>query len=93
MFHMNRVKIVYCAQCGWLPRSAWMAQELLNTFNIEIDELVLVPSTGGIFEIYANDKKIWSRKEKDGFPEIKNLKKLVRDQIAPDKELGHSDIG
>ena len=88
---MNSVKIVYCTQCGWLPRSAWMSQELLNTFTDSIDELVLVPSTGGIFEIYVNDKLTWSRKEKDGFPEIKELKKLVRDIIDPDKDLGHTD--
>ena len=88
---MNRVKIVYCTQCGWLPRSVWMAQELLNTFSDSIDELVLVPSKGGIFEIYVNDELTWSREEKNGFPEIKELKKLVRDIIDPDKDLGHTD--
>ena len=88
---MKRVKILYCTQCGWLPRSTWIAQELLNTFNKEIDELVLVPSTGGVFEVYANDKRIWSREEKGGFPEIRILKKLLRDEIAPDKKLGHTD--
>ena len=88
---MKRVRIVYCTQCGWLPRSTWIAQELLNTFDREIDELVLVPSTGGVFDIYANDKKVWSREEQNGFPEIKSLKQLIRDVIAPDKELGHTD--
>ena len=88
---MKKVKIVYCSRCGWLPRSTWIAQELLNTFNQEIDQLVLAPSTGGVFEIYADDKKIWSRKEQNGFPEIKQLKQLVRDVIAPEKELGHTD--
>ena len=88
---MSKVKIVYCTQCGWLTRSAWIAQELLNTFNEEIEELILAPSTGGVFEIYADDKRIWSRKEQNGFPEIKALKQLIRDEIAPDKKLGHSD--
>ena len=68
-----------------------MAQELLNTFPGVIDELTLVPSSGGIFEIYANDKMIWSRKEMDSFPEIKILKQLVRDEIAPGMDLGHTD--
>ena len=88
---MSKVKIVYCSQCGWLPRSTWIAQELLNTFTEEIEELILTPSTGGVFEVYANDKRIWSREEKNGFPEIKLLKQLIRDEIAPDKKLGHSD--
>ncbi len=88
---MNNVKIVYCTKCGWLPRTTWIAQELLNTFSETIDELILVPSTGGIFEIYVNEKIVWSRKEKEGFPEIKELKQLVRDIINPEMELGHSD--
>ena len=88
---MNRVKIVYCTQCGWLPRSTWIAQELLNTFSVEINELVLNPSSGGVFEIYANDKRVWSRKDNEGFPELKVLKRLIRDEIAPEKDLGHTD--
>jgi selenoprotein W-related protein len=68
-----------------------MAQELLTTFESEISELSLHPGTGGVFEVWVNDKRIWSRKEDGGFPEITRLKQLVRDQIAPDRSLGHSD--
>lgn len=50
-----------------------------------------MPGKGGIFEVYANEQLIWSRKERDRFPELKELKQLVRDIIAPDKHLGHSD--
>ena len=88
---MNKIKIVYCTQCGWLPRTTWMAQELLTTFSEEIDELKLVPSTGGIFEIYLNDKLVWSRKERKGFPEITKLKQVVRDEFNPQRSLGHID--
>jgi selenoprotein W-related protein len=87
----NQVTIVYCSQCRWLLRASWMAQELLSTFDSELDELTLKPSTGGIFEVYANGERIWSRKEAERFPEITELKQLVRDQIAPERDLGHSD--
>ncbi|MCB4798243.1 SelT/SelW/SelH family protein [Neotamlana laminarinivorans] len=87
----NSVKIIYCTQCKWLLRATWMSQEILSTFNEEVNELILVPGTGGIFEIYANDEKIWSRKEMNGFPEITTLKIKVRDVIAPNKNLGHID--
>lgn len=86
-----RVSIHYCTQCRWLLRSAWMAQELLTTFQDEIGELALIPATGGLFEIRANDQLIWSRADEGGFPDIKELKQRVRDVIAPQKELGHSD--
>jgi len=72
-------------------RAAWMAQELLTTFEAELGEVALVPGTGGIFEVRVDEKMIWSRKERGRFPDIKELKQLVRDQIAPGKDLGHSD--
>ncbi len=62
----NSVQITYCTGCKWMLRSAWMAQELLSTFEEELDELTLKPGSGGIFEIHVNNKRIWSRKEQGG---------------------------
>jgi selenoprotein W-related protein len=86
-----RIEIEYCTQCRWLLRAAWMAQELLTTFSTEIGEVALVPGTGGVFEVRANDAVVWSRAEAGRFPEIKELKQLLRDRIAPGRDLGHSD--
>lgn len=86
-----QIEIQYCTQCRWLLRAAWMAQELLTTFQSEIGGLTLVPGTGGVFEIRVDHEIIWSRADKGRFPEIKELKQLVRDRIAPGKDLGHSD--
>ncbi len=68
-----------------------MVQEILSTFEEEVDELSLLRGTGGIFEITANSQLIWSRKEMRGFPEIAELKKLVRDIVAPDRNVGCID--
>ncbi|ABG97135.1 conserved hypothetical protein [Rhodococcus jostii RHA1] len=87
----GRVAITYCTQCQWLLRAAWMAQELLGTFGQELGEVALVPGTGGIFRITVDDELIWDRKEQGGFPDITVLKQLVRDRVAPDRHLGHSD--
>lgn len=87
----NKVSIVYCTQCRWLLRAGWMAQELLSTFDEELDELSLKPGTGGIFEVYANGQLVWSRKQEGRFPEITELKQRVRDQVAPERDLGHID--
>ncbi|AAU90682.1 MULTISPECIES: SelT/SelW/SelH family protein [Methylococcus] len=87
----NRVEILYCTQCRWLLRATWMTQELLTTFDQEIGELTLKPGTGGLFEVWVNGKRIWSRKEQGGFPEISELKRLVRDEVAPGRDLGHAD--
>ncbi|TDI92485.1 MAG: SelT/SelW/SelH family protein [Gammaproteobacteria bacterium] len=86
-----RVEIRYCTKCKWLLRSAWMAQELLSTFEDDISEVALVPGANAVFEIKINGSLIWSREKDGGFPEIKVLKSLVRDVVAPNKDLGHID--
>ncbi|MFO1372607.1 MAG: SelT/SelW/SelH family protein [Candidatus Competibacteraceae bacterium] len=86
-----RVSITYCTQCRWLLRAAWLAQELLTTFETELGEVVLRPGTGGVFEIQVDDAMIWSRKQEGRFPEAKEVKQRVRDRITPERSLGHSD--
>ncbi len=91
MAGLPRVEIVYCRQCRWLMRAAWMAQELLTTFEENLGEVALIPGTGGIFEVRVDEEVVWSRKIEGGFPEIKVLKQRLRDKVAPAKDLGHSD--
>ena len=89
--HGPRIEIRYCTQCRWLLRAAWLAQELLVTFEAEIGELALVPGSGGVFEVRADGALLWSRAERGRFPELKELKQLLRDRIAPGRTLGHSE--
>ncbi len=86
-----RLSITYCTQCNWLLRSAWMAQEVLSTFGTEMGEVILVPGTGGIFEIRLDGELIWERKRDGGFPDSRVLKQMVRDHIDPERSLGHVD--
>ncbi len=86
-----RITITYCTQCRWLLRAAWMAQELLTTFDACLEEVALRPGTGGIYEVHLNGELIFSRKEAGRFPEAKELKQLVRDRVDPKRDLGHSD--
>jgi len=86
-----RLEIEYCTQCRWLLRAGWTAQELLTTFTTELGEVALVPGTGGVFTIHLDGELLWSRKEMGGFPDLADLKRRVRDRIAPDRDLGHSD--
>jgi selenoprotein W-related protein len=86
-----RLEIEYCTQCRWLLRAAWLSQELLTTFEKELGEVALMPGTGGIFEVRLEGETIFSRRQQRRFPESKELKQLVRDRIAPEKHLGHSE--
>ncbi len=86
------VEIEYYRRCRWLLRSTWMAQELLATFEEELGGVTLVPNAeGGVFEVRVGGETIFSRKDAGRFPEITELKRLVRDRVAPGRDLGHVD--
>jgi selenoprotein W-related protein len=86
------VTIEYCPKCGWLMRAAWMAQELLTTFADDLRSVTLQQSEiGGSYIIYVDGEILFNRKDAGHFPEIKELKQLVRDKVNPEKSLGHSD--
>lgn len=86
------ITIEYCPKCNWMLRAAYMAQELLSTFTDDLYGVTLQPSeTAGRYAISINNDIIFDRKQQGRFPEIKELKQLVRDAVAPDKNLGHSD--
>ena len=86
-----RVEIEYCTGCRWLPRATWMAQELLTTFEAEIGAVALVPGSGGVLDVRLDGDRVWSRSDEGRFPEMKELKQRIRDRVAPDRSLGHSD--
>ena len=86
------IEIEYWSKCRWLLRASWIAQELLSTFSDEIRGVTLIPGNiAGIFEIRCDRDLIWERGKKKGMPEIKELKRKMRDVVAPEKDLGHVD--
>ena len=88
-----RLEIEYCTQCRWLSRASWTAQELLTTFVDDLKEVALVPGKGGVFKVSLDGEMLWDRAEARRFPELSELKQLVRNRVAPGRSLGHSDKG
>ena len=90
----SRVVIFYCTRCRWMLRAAWLAQELLSSFEAELEEVALRPSErAGVFEVRVDEQRVWSREAEGGFPEAAELKRRVRDRVAPERDLGHVDRG
>ncbi|HCN84399.1 MAG TPA: SelT/selW/selH selenoprotein [Sphingobacteriaceae bacterium] len=86
------ITIEYCPKCGWMLRAAYMAQEILATFTDDVYGVLIQPSEiNGRYNIHIDAVKIFDRKEAGRFPEIKELKQLVRDVVNPEKDLGHSE--
>jgi selenoprotein W-related protein len=76
-----RVAIRYCQKCHFLPRAAWVAQELLHTFGDLLAEVTLVPGSGGIFEVAIDGEPVFSTKSHGRFPETRELRELLCDRI------------
>ena len=73
-----------CAQRGWRK----------NFFDVRDrsgGEVSRQPGTGGVFVITYDGEVIWERKTDGGFPDVKQLKQRVRDDLDPDRDLGHLD--
>ncbi len=87
----HTLKIEYCRMCRWTLRAFYLAQEVLQTFEVEFTDIHLQPGTGGHFQIKVDAQLVWCRKLDGGFPEPKVLKQRIRDLIAPERELGHND--
>jgi selenoprotein W-related protein len=85
----TRVDITYCTRCKFLLRAAWLAQELLTTFESDLDEVALRPGSGGIFEVRLNGEVIASNAEGAPMPDPAQVKRLLRDRIAPGRQIGH----
>ena len=86
------ITIEYCPKCGWMLRAAYMAQELLTTFSEDVRGVLLQPSEiSGSYIISVDDKTVFDRRVEGRFPEIKELKQIIRDIVNPEKSLGHSD--
>lgn len=90
------VTITYCTGCQWLLRAAYMAQELVSRFgDHEIQAVTLIPSRkpakGGTLVVTVDGTVVWDRQEQGRFPETKELKRLVRDLLDPERDLGHID--
>jgi len=66
-----------------------MAQELLTTFEGELEAVAIKPGSGGIFEVRLDGDVIASNRESKRMPEPSEVKRLVRDRVAPDRRIGH----
>ena len=59
-----------------------MAVKLLEYYKHDIEQLQLVPSGGGRFEVTVDDSLVFSKLETDRFPEYDEVKGAIEALIA-----------
>lgn len=59
-----------------------MTSRLLNTFKQQLEQLTLVPSGGGCFELTLDGKLAYSKLQTGSFPDEQQIVDLVRQRLA-----------
>ena len=84
------LSITYCRVCHFAPRAAWVAQELLHTFEEHVAGVTLVPGGGGQFDVALDGELIFSNKTEGRFPEMRELREAIAARIEGAPRPRHS---
>mgnify|MGYP001568257842 CR=1 FL=1 len=64
-----KIKIKYCVPCGYLPKA--------NEFKKALEEkgigVELIEGDRGVFDVWVNDKLVFSKHEQGRYPEIEEI--------------------
>jgi selenoprotein W-related protein len=63
-----KVRIVYCAECGYEPQTLSLANALMRRFGHDLASIEIVPWLEGTFEVSVDGKLVHSMARDGGFP-------------------------
>lgn len=66
-----------------------MAQELLHTFHDQVGGVLIVPGSGGVFEVALGDDVIFSRAQARRDPLIKELRDAIYERLPGARPRPH----
>jgi selenoprotein W-related protein len=62
-----KVRIVYCAECGYEPQTLALADALMRRFGHDLASIELVPWLDGSFEVSVDGRLVHSMTRDGGF--------------------------
>jgi selenoprotein W-related protein len=77
-----KVKITYCAECGYEPQTLELTKALMYEFANDLASIELIPWEGGAFDVRVGDDLVHSMHRDGGFPEVSHVMKAVRAKLG-----------
>jgi len=77
-----KVKITYCAECGYEPQALELTKALMYEFGAQLSAIELIPWESGTFDVSVDGSLVHSMKREGGFPEHATVKSAVRSKLS-----------
>lgn len=78
----NKITIEYCTSWGYVARAVVLTKKILHEHKNKIQELSLIPSSNGVFEVSFDDELIFSKKEAGRYPEDNEVEDIVKEKLG-----------
>ena len=75
------ISIKYCTVWNHLSRVVTLVESVLNKHKTTISNLNIIPSTGGVFDIFINNKLVFSKDIEKRFPEEQEIEKIIKNLL------------
>jgi selenoprotein W-related protein len=77
-----KVKITYCAECGYEPQALELTKALMYEFGTQISAIEIIPWESGTFDVSVDGSLVHSMRRDGGFPEQTSVKSAVRARLG-----------
>ena len=82
MTSAHKVKITYCAECGYETQTLDLAKSLMLEFGARLSAIELIPWEGGTFEVSVDGQLVHSMARNGGFGDAATIKDAVRARLS-----------
>ncbi|MDP9246424.1 MAG: Rdx family protein [Chloroflexota bacterium] len=76
-----RVRITYCAECGYEDAAADLARSLMIEFRERLSSIELIPFVDGTFDVRVDDELVHSMARDGGFPQLDSVRAAIEARL------------